>query len=112
MRPILVTVFALFAVAAVLRLYRFNSVRLGEAHEAMVRCLRRQGLEVVSARLCWMAWGPFAEAIARHQPVYRVRARDRLGRVRSGWVRCEPFTENTEAAWQVKPGEAWPPPRR
>jgi hypothetical protein len=78
----------------------YNLVRLGRARGAMRAWLAARGWSLVSARLCWWPAGPFSVAIARHQPVYRVLARDPDGALRRGWVHCAPFSDEAEAAWE------------
>jgi len=91
------------AVGAALLLWAvagFNVARLRRARAALPAALAREGLTLVSARLCWLPSGPFSSAIARHQPVYRVIAQDALGQRRCGWIRCVPFSEDTEIVWR------------
>jgi hypothetical protein len=77
-----------------------NVVRLRRARRALHLSLSRQGYAVVSARPCWLSSGPFGSAIALHQPVYRVVARDGAGTTRCGWVRCLPFSDQADVVWQ------------
>lgn len=78
----------------------YNIIRLGRARRTVRAWLDGQGCTLVSARLCWWPTGPFSLAIARHLPVYRVLVRDRAGALRRGWVRCTPFSDDAEAAWE------------
>ncbi|MGE5235247.1 MAG: hypothetical protein ACM3O7_02720 [Acidobacteriota bacterium] len=80
----------------------YNVVRLGRARRALSTCLEKSDLSLVSAHLCWWPRGPFSTAIATHQPVYRVVARDRAGRERTGWVRCAPFSGDAATAWDTR----------
>jgi membrane protein DedA with SNARE-associated domain len=78
----------------------YNIIRLGRARRTVRAWLASRDLILVKARLCWLPVGPFGTAIARHLPVYRVLARDRAGVLRRGWVRCTPFSDEAEGAWE------------
>jgi len=78
----------------------YNLIRLGRARQTLRAWLAHQGYTLVAARLCWWPKGPFGAAIARHLPVYRVTARAQDGALRRGWVRCTPFTDDAEGAWE------------
>jgi len=92
-----VVVFLLVPLAGMVTWY--NVVRLGRARQTLRRWLRERGFALVSARLCWWPAGPFRLAIARHQAVYRVEARDLAGSLVRGWVCCANFSDDAEAAW-------------
>jgi len=79
---------------------RYNRARLGQARRAMEGAVASRGWRLLSARLCWVPRGPFALAIACHVPVYRVAAQDPAGHVHRGWVRCQPFLDAAESAWE------------
>lgn len=79
---------------------RYNRARLAQARRALDKELAARGWRLMTARFCWLPSGPFAVAIARHVPVFRVAAQDPSGRVHRGRVRCEPFSEQVESAWE------------
>ncbi|MGA2080037.1 MAG: hypothetical protein ABSH53_05420 [Holophaga sp.] len=93
-----VIVFLIVPLIAIVAWY--NVIRLNRARQGLHRWLRARGFDLVSARLCWWPSGPFSLAIARHQPVYRVLARDRSGTLCRGWVCCANFSDEAEAAWE------------
>lgn len=79
---------------------RYNRARLAQARGAMEGNLAARGWRILSAKLCWLPAGPFALAIACHDPVFRVAAQDASGRVHRGWIRCRPFSGRVESAWE------------
>lgn len=99
----------LVALAVLVPVIAFNVRRLRAARAAMVQAVASQGLSLIDARLCWVPTGPFATAIATHQPVYRVRVRDARGEMQRGWVRCEPGSQTVEVIWE---GSVRPAPPR
>lgn len=93
------TVFVLGGVAFTVAVVVYKVRRLSRARPAMEQALHAEGLTVVSAGLCWVPRGPFLSAIAFPQPVYRSTVQGKGGVTRTGWVRCVPFSEETEIAW-------------
>lgn len=49
------------------------------------------GFEILERHRSWVARGPFFWTTSEGQTVQRIVARDRAGRVRSGWARCGSF---------------------
>lgn len=72
----LLSAFALFA------LWWQNS----RAELLLERWCRHTGFDLLHRRYCWIPGGPFGMAVFTGQWVYRVRLRNRAGRVRDGTV--------------------------
>lgn len=103
MNPLIRVLIVLVVGAVVVYVAKFNMDRLRLSRQTMERWLKEKGYTLVRAQLCWWPMGPFSWAIARHEPVYRVVARDASGGERRGWVHCLKSSDQAEAAWEKTP---------
>ena len=65
----------------------------------------RSGYEILESDYRNLVRGPFFWTSSKGQTVYRVKVRDRLGNIRSGWVRCGGWfsgllSDATEVKWE------------
>jgi hypothetical protein len=49
---------------------------------------KKNGFEIVHAKLCWLVQGPFTGLSNKGQTVYRIKVRDHHGQERLGWLLC------------------------
>lgn len=69
------------------------------AWRAIAAWAETSNLTIASARLCLLWGGPFWLELSWGQVVYRIVVIDGKERLRSGWVRCRPFSSRVVVRW-------------
>ncbi len=100
MDPIIVAFgMGIVGIAALLQVWFVSLSR-----QMIERWAKKNGLQLLSSRFCWIRRGPFFWSSSKAQRIYRVNVRPPEGRPRTGWVRCGSFwggifVEKIEVRW-------------